>query len=59
MFGEDNIDLALEEAWVYRTIKDFEHILRSDKYSHIDFNTLISNDTKKQLLVMFKERYGE
>jgi hypothetical protein len=54
MFGEDNIDAALEEAWVYRTVKDFEYIILSENYNHIDFTTILSNDAKKALLVMLK-----
>lgn len=55
MFGEDNVDAALEEAWVYRTVKDFEYIILSENYNHIDFTTILSNDAKKALLVMLKE----
>lgn len=51
MYGED-LDEALEEAWVYSTIKDFEHILSSDKYSYIDFTTMLSKEAQRLLLVM-------
>lgn len=56
MFGEDDVDAALEEAWVYRTIKDFEYIIISKKYDDIDFTTILSNDAKKALLVMLKDK---
>ena len=58
MFGQ-NVDEALEEAWVYNTVKDFEYIITSNKYKHIDFNTFLSNAAKKELMTMLKERYGD
>jgi hypothetical protein len=54
MFGED-LDTALEEAWVYSTIKDFEHIILSKQYDYIDFTTILSKEAQKQLLVILKE----
>jgi hypothetical protein len=54
MFGED-LDTALEEAWVYSTVKDFEYILLSKQYDHIDFTTILSKAAQKQLLVILKE----
>ncbi len=54
MFGED-LDTALEEAWVYSTIKDFEHIILSKQYDYIDFTTILSKAAQKQLLVILKE----
>ena len=55
MFIETDMDSALEEAWVYSTIKDFEHIISSDKYSYIDLTTIMSKDAQKALLVILQE----
>jgi hypothetical protein len=49
------MDSALEEAWVYSTVKDFEYILSSDKYSYIDLTTIMSKDAQKALLVILQE----
>ena len=51
MFGED-LDTALEEAWVYGTVKDFEYILLNKQYDYIDFTTILSKAAQKQLLVI-------
>lgn len=55
MFVDTDMDSALEEAWVYSTVKDFEYILSSDKYSYIDLTTIMSKEAQRLLLVLLQE----
>jgi hypothetical protein len=58
MFGED-LDTALEEAWVYGTVKDFEYILLNKQYDYIDLTTILSKAAQKQLLVILTEEVND
>lgn len=50
-----NEALLEEGAWVFHTIKDFEYIVTSGRYSKKDIMEVLSNDAKAKLLVLLAE----